>query len=148
MNEFVPILRQGVDYREVFDPVRKRYVALTPEEFVRQHLIHYLITSKGVPINCISVEKAIRVNRLLRRIDLAVYTRELKIAILIECKAPEIRLSQEVFDQAFRYNLTLKAPYIAVTNGEGIICCQADYLEGSHHFTDDLPDFVSLHLSS
>jgi hypothetical protein len=144
MKEFAPILRQGIDTREVFDPVRRRYVVLTPEEFVRQHLIHYLTSVKGVPINCISVEKAIKVNRLLRRIDLAVYTRELKIAILIECKAPEIRLSQEVLDQAFRYNLTLKAPYIAVTNGEGIICCRADYLHGNHHFTNDLPDFESL----
>ena len=101
----------------IFDILRKKYIVLTPEEWVRQHLIHYLIDYKGYPAALIAVEREIQLYGLRRRFDLVVFDREGQPWLLVECKAPDVNLSRRVFDQAFRYNITLGAPYLCVTNG-------------------------------
>ena len=102
---------------EVFDPVRKKWVIFTNEEKVRQCFILYLIQEKQIPLSHISVEKEIKVNGLCRRYDIIVFDEEGKPSMVIECKAPEVNITQEVLEQAGRYNKTLRAPVIGVTNG-------------------------------
>lgn len=103
---------------EVFDPVRRKWILLTPEERVRQYTILYLLNEKRVPVTHISVERAITVNGLTRRYDIVVYNTEKKPETVIECKAPDVPITQEVVEQAGRYNMTLRAPVLGVTNGK------------------------------
>ena len=103
----------------IFDIVRKKYVVLTPEEWVRQHVVHYLVEKKGYAISRVAVEREIELYGLKRRFDIVVFDRSGNPWLLVECKAPAVALTQKVFDQVFRYNLTLAAPYVAITNGCG-----------------------------
>lgn len=102
---------------EVFDPIRKKWLVLTPEERVRQQLILFLLNIKKIPISHLSVEKAITVNGMTKRYDLVVFGEDLKPQMVIECKAPEVEITQAVIEQAGRYNKTLRAPILGVTNG-------------------------------
>ena len=102
----------------VFDTIRKKWLLLTPEEWVRQHVVNYLITEKKYPAALISLEKEIELNGTKKRYDIVVYSKDLKPNIIIECKAPEIELSEQVLEQAQRYNLTLNVNYIFITNGK------------------------------
>ena len=102
---------------EVFDPIRKKWLVLTPEERVRQQLILFLLNIKKIPISHLSVEKAITVNGLTKRYDLVVFGADMKPQMVIECKAPEVEITQAVVEQAGRYNKTLRAPILGVTNG-------------------------------
>jgi hypothetical protein len=102
---------------KVFDKVRKKWLVLTPEEWVRQHVVNFFITQLNYPASLISLEKEIDLNGIKKRYDIVVYTKELKPYIIVECKAPGVDLSQEVLDQAARYNLTLKVDYLLITNG-------------------------------
>jgi type I site-specific restriction endonuclease len=104
-------------HSEIFDPIRQKWVQQTDEELVRQHFIHFLITEKGVPKSHISVEKQIAVNGLSKRYDIVVYDAAGKPEMVVECKAPHIKITQEVMAQAGCYNSTLRAPIIGVTNG-------------------------------
>ncbi len=106
----------------IFDIIRKKYVVLTPEEWVRQHLIHYLVEEKHYPRALISVEKEINLYGLKRRFDVVCYDRQSEPYLIVECKAPTVALSQVVFDQVFRYNLVMAAPYVAITNGVAHYC--------------------------
>lgn len=108
--------KEGRD--EVFDHIRRKWLVLTPEERVRQQLILYLLNVKHVPLTHISVERAITVNGLTRRYDLVVYGLDMKPQMVVECKAPEVKITQEVVEQAGRYNKTLHAPVLGVTNGK------------------------------
>ena len=103
--------------REVFDIVRRRYVALTPEEWVRQQVIHYLHERLHYPLELMQVEAAISLNGLTRRCDIVVYNRAVKPVMIVECKQPEVNITQRVADQACRYNLTLQVPLLYLTNG-------------------------------
>lgn len=103
--------------KEVFDPIRKKWLLLTPEEEVRQLFILFLLNIKNIPASHISVERAITVNGLPRRYDIVVYNNEKKPQMVVECKAPDIAITQSVLEQAGRYNKTLHAPFIGVTNG-------------------------------
>ncbi len=105
------------DTKEFFDPVRKKWVPATPEEEVRQQFIQFLLTVKQIPASHLSVEREISVNGLSRRYDLVVFNREGKPWMVVECKAPHVKLTQEVMEQAGRYNKTLRAPIIGITNG-------------------------------
>ncbi len=105
------------DTREFFDPIRKKWVAATPEEEVRQQFIQFLLTVKQIPASYLSVEREISVNGLSRRYDLVVFNQEGKPWMVVECKAPHVKLTQEVMEQAGRYNKTLRAPIIGITNG-------------------------------
>lgn len=110
-------LKQEKNRTLVFDPLRKKWYQLSPEEWVRQHLINYLIVEKKFPSGRISVEKELVLNDLSKRYDLVVFDGNLKPYIVIECKAPYIELDQSVIDQALRYNIVLQAPYVMISNG-------------------------------
>ena len=101
----------------IFDEVRKKWLLLTPEEWVRQHLIHYLILEKKYPVSLISVEKEIILNELKKRYDIVIYNKQLVPVVVIECKAPYIELDKTVVEQALRYNLIIKAKYLMISNG-------------------------------
>ncbi len=125
----------------IFDRIRKKFVALTPEEWVRQHAVHYLQHELGYPLSLISVEKCIKVNNLTRRFDIAVFSRTGAIEILVECKAPEVAITQAAFDQAARYNLATGAKYLMVTNGLSHYYCHVDYGNGRYDFMPQLPAY-------
>lgn len=110
--------------RSVFDIARKKWVILTPEEWVRQHVLHYLIIDKNYPVTHIAVERGIELNGLRKRFDLVIFSVSGKPAMIIECKAPEEPLNEKVFEQIARYNLSLNVKYLWVTNGKSNYCCK------------------------
>lgn len=110
-------LKKLNDQTWIFDFIRKKWLLLTPEEWVRQHLLNYLVHEKKIPAATISVEKELQLNDLRRRYDAVVYTRELKPYLIVECKAPYIALDKAVVEQALRYNLTVKADLLMISNG-------------------------------
>lgn len=120
-------LRETAGHREIFDIVRNRYVALTPEEWVRQHFIHYLHTELLYPLELMQVEGAITLNGMSRRCDIVVYDHDVKPLIIVECKRETVALTQKVVDQACRYNLVLQVPFLCLTNGAKHIYCRVDF---------------------
>lgn len=125
----------------IFDIVRKKFVRLHPEEWVRQHVVHYLHHIKNYPLSYINVEKLLTVNTLKKRYDIIVYRKAGSISILVECKAPEVAIKQKTFDQLAQYNATADADYLMVTNGQEHYYCQMDYRNKKYHFLRDIPDF-------
>ena len=125
----------------IFDEIRKKYVALTPEEWVRQHFIMFLIHEKKVPAGLMILEKQITMNTMLRRPDILIHNRQGAPVMIVECKAPEVDITQDTFDQIARYNSVLKVPYLLVTNGLRHYCCRMDYQEGTYKFLKDIPDY-------
>lgn len=123
----------------IFDEIRKKFIILTPEEWVRQHVVKYLLNDKKYPKSWINVEKIIKINKLTKRYDVVVFNPDGSIFLLVECKAPEINISQHTFDQIARYNLALKAQYLMVTNGLEHYFCQLDYENERYHFLQELP---------
>jgi len=123
----------------IFDEIRKKFIILTPEEWVRQHVVHFLIKDKLYPKSWINVEKIIKLNGLTKRYDVVVFNTDGSIFLLVECKAPDIKVCQQTFDQIARYNLALKATYLMVTNGCEHYFCQMDYENEKYHFLQDLP---------
>jgi len=128
----------------IFDIVRKKYVALTPEEWVRQHVIHYLVQEHEFPKALISVEKKLIVNELVKRTDVVLYNRNAIPVLIVECKAPDIRVTQKTIDQVARYNLTLRVPYLWVTNGSEHVACRIDHVSRSYAFIEELPSGTDL----
>ncbi len=124
----------------IFDPVRKKYYVLTPEEWVRQHVLQYLTVEKKYPLYLIAVEKELQINQTKRRFDIVVYNRQMKPEILVECKAPQIAITQKTFDQANQYNWLLKAPYLFLTNGLRHFICRIDFEAKQFEFLKDLPE--------
>jgi len=124
----------------VFDEIRKKFVILTLKEWVRQHVVQFLIVSKKYPKSYINVEKSIQINGLTKRYDVVVFYPNGKIFLVIECKAPEIKISQETFNQIARYNLNLKASYLMVTNGLNHYFCEMDFEKEQYNFLNDLPE--------
>lgn len=143
-NLTIKAFGKGEGRLKIFDKIRLKYVALTPEEWVRQHVMSFLTLDRGVPKGLIAVEKEISVNTLNKRFDALVYNRSHVPSILIECKAPGIALSQEVFDQAARYNILLKAPYLLVSNGIQTHFLQVNHEIGQYQFSDDVPQYDTL----
>lgn len=129
---------------KVFDIIRKSYVALTPEEWVRQHLLHYLVFHKHVPQTMIGVEKQHSINGRLKRTDVVVYQPSLQPLIVAECKAPYVEINQKVFDQAARYNLVFNAKYFVLTNGLQTICCRQNHQAQNYVFEPEIPDFKEI----
>jgi hypothetical protein len=125
----------------IFDVIRKKFVVLQPEEWVRQHLVHYLISEKKYPVSLINVEKQLELNGLKKRYDVVVFNSKGNIEILVECKAPKINIDQSTFDQIARYNMNLKANYLIVTNGLEHFYCKMDYDKEKYAFLTDVPDF-------
>ncbi|PWJ45041.1 type I restriction enzyme HsdR N-terminal domain-containing protein [Sediminitomix flava] len=124
----------------ILDQIRKKYLVLTPEEWVRQHFINFLIT-EGYPKSLIGVEGGLKVNQMQKRSDILVYDRKGKPFLLVECKAPEVKLSNKTFEQAAAYNSVLKAPFLIITNGLQHFVCKINFENGSYDFLDGLPQF-------
>ncbi len=125
----------------IFDVVRKKFVVLQPEEWVRQHVLHYLLFDKKYPLSLIAVEKQLSLNKLKKRYDIVVYNSDGSIAILVECKSPKIKISQTTFDQVARYNIQLRANYLMVTNGLEHFYCQMNFEKEKYSFLEQIPDF-------
>ena len=125
----------------IFDSIRKKFIVLTPEEWVRQHVIQFLIQECNYPKSYINVEKLLKINGLNKRYDAVVFNRDGSIFLLVECKAPEIKISQTTFDQIARYNMVLKSNYLMVTNGLEHFFCRMDYDNNKYEFITELPDF-------
>ena len=124
----------------IFDTIRKKFILLTPEEWVRQHTIQFLLQEKNYPKSYLNIEKLIKINDISKRYDIVVFQPDGTIFLLIECKAPEVKITQETFDQIARYNLTLKAQYLMVTNGLNHYFCQMDFVNETYIFLNDLPN--------
>lgn len=130
--------------KNIFDAIRRRYVALTPEEWVRQHFVRFLITHKGYPQALMANEVQVQLNGTKKRCDTVLYRRDLTARMIIEYKAPEVEITQKVFDQITRYNMVLKVDYLIVSNGIRHYCCRIDYERNSYVFLRDIPDYASL----
>ncbi len=125
----------------IFDLIRKKFVSLQPEEWVRQHVVHQLIFDKNYPVSLVNVEKELTINQLKKRYDIVIFNSDGSIYLLVECKSPEIKITQMVFDQIARYNLALKSNYLMVTNGLDHFYCQMNFEEEKYTFLDHIPDF-------
>lgn len=141
LPEFEPkIIKESGKYR-IFDLIRKKYVVLTPEEWVRQHFIHYMLKALNYPKSLIKVESGLKVNALQKRSDILVHDREGKAWMLVECKSPEIGLDQRAFNQASVYNMTVGAKFIVVTNGMLHYCFKPFPGGQKPEFLDGLPEY-------
>ena len=123
----------------IFDKLRKKYVVLTPEEWVRQHYVCFLIEEKKYPISLIALEKQLIINNRKKRTDILVFNKKGNHEIIVECKAPSIKITQDTFDQIARYNLKLKANYLIVTNGLEHFYCKMDFEKETYIFLKDIP---------
>lgn len=128
----------------VFDEIRKKFIVLTPEEWVRIHVVQFLMIEKNYPKSLINVEKVIKINGLIKRYDVVVFQPDGSIFLVVECKQPNVPISQTVFDQIARYNLTLKAEYLMVTNGLNHYFCQMDFEKETYLFLNDIPNYNSI----
>lgn len=130
--------------RIIFDPVRRKYVALTPEEWVRQHFVNYLITVKNFPKELLANEVPVKLNGTSKRCDTVVYNRFLAPLVIVEYKAPTIEITRSVFDQIARYNMVLRVKYLIVSNGINHFCCKIDYEAQTYSFLEDIPEYDTL----
>ncbi len=130
--------------RFVFDEVRKKFLILTPEEWVRQHLVHFFIREKQFPKSLIQLEGGLKYNGLQKRSDILVYGQQGEKLLLAECKAPSVKITQEVFDQIARYNFVHRVQWLLVSNGMEHYCCKLDWEKESYQFLPELPLFSHL----
>ena len=127
----------------VFDPLRKKHVSLTPEEQVRQHFIHWLNAERGYPLQLMASEYTIKLGSKSFRCDIVAFDNNLKPQIIVECKAPHVKLSNTVLQQVLNYNLVLKVPHLIITNGESTCVCSYNSLMGRYEFAQDIPHHSS-----
>jgi hypothetical protein len=124
---------------QVFDAVRKKYLVLTPEEWVRQHFIHYLNLEKNYPLGLMGVEKMVKYNGMQTRADIVLYTFEGKPNMIVECKAPKVKITQDAFNQIAKYNFKLRVDFLVLTNGMQHFCCAMDYENNKITFLKEVP---------
>lgn len=129
---------------QIFDILRKKYIALTPEEWVRQHFVHFLVEHKGYPAALMANEIQLKVGEKTLRADSVLYSRDLKPRMIIEYKAPHIPITQKVFDQISIYNMLLHVDYLVVSNGLQHYICKMDYNDKKYLFLKDIPDYEEL----
>jgi predicted type IV restriction endonuclease len=129
---------------KIFDPIRKKYVALSPEEWVRQNFLLYLIQELQFPSGLISMEMTLTLNGLIRRCDMVVFDQTGIAKLIVELKAPSVTISQKTFDQIATYNLTLNVDYLIVSNGLKHYCCKMDYDKSSYHFLEEIPKYKEM----
>ena len=134
-------LKNSNGRQQIFDLLRRRYVALTPEEWVRQHFVHYLIEQKGYPKGLLCNEVELRVGEKKLRCDTLLYDKVLAPQMIIEYKKPDVVLTQRVFDQITVYNMLLHVDYLIVSNGLQHFCCRMDYDRGTYTFLPDIPSY-------
>lgn len=127
----------------IFDEVRKKYLTLNQEEWVRQNFIQYLNKEKKFPLSLMGVERVISYNSLKTRADIVVYDKQGLEKIIIECKSPDVKITQETFYQIAKYNSQLRVNFLIVTNGIKHYCCKRDYLNEKYDFIEEIPSFVS-----
>lgn len=123
----------------IFDVIRKKFVVLTPEEWVRQHVVQFLIYEKGYPLSLINVEKQLKLHNTTKRYDIIVYKSDGNVELIVECKAPSIDISQDTFDQIARYNFVLNSNFLMVTNGLSHYYCKMDWEQERYDFLQSLP---------
>jgi hypothetical protein len=126
--------------QEIFDGIRRKFVRLTPEEWVRQHFLHYLV-GLGYPASLIVVEAALKYNNLSKRFDILASRTNGTPCLIVECKAPSVEITQTVFDQVAMYNMTLNVPYLAVTNGLTHYACRIDHALRTYAFLTEIPAY-------
>ena len=131
----------GEGKKTIFDPIRKKFVVLTPEEWVRQNFIQYLIQEKKYPESLMAVEKQIMVNGKQLRFDLLIYLKNGQPLLIAEFKAPSVEISQDTFDQVVRYNMALRVERVVVSNGLEHFACEIDYLKNSYSFLHGIPEY-------
>ena len=128
----------------IFDPLRKKHIALTPEEWVRQHFVHFLTDFKGYPKGLLANEVQLNLNGTKKRCDTVLYNKDLSARMIVEYKAPHVEITQAVFDQITRYNMVLKVEYLIVSNGLRHYCCRIDYNTMQCTFLPDIPAYTEL----
>lgn len=128
----------------VFDEIRKKTLLVTPEEWVRQHFVQYLVAQKKYPKSLIQLERGVKLNGMAKRTDILVYNSSAEKLLLVECKAPSIKITQAVFDQIARYNTVHQVQLLAVTNGLQHFYCKIDLVEKKYYFLEELPDYESI----
>lgn len=134
----------AVGGQEIFDPVRKKYLKLTPEEWVRQNFIQYLVNEKAYPQSLVLIEKGLTVNRMKKRFDAVVYSKQGQPIVLIEFKSPKVKVDQKVFEQIASYNLQLKVKFLIVSNGLKHYCCSVNHSSKEISFLAEIPHFEEL----
>lgn len=137
-------IKQESGKQFIYDVFRKRYLLLTPEEWVRQSFARYLIEEKGFPASLMMTEHTLHLNKMIKRCDILVHKPAGNPTVLIECKAPGVKISGDTFDQVARYNLVFKVKYLIVSNGLKHFCCYVDFETRKVDFLDDIPDFSEL----
>jgi len=137
-------LKKSNNSIQIFDSIRKKWVIITPEEWVRQHIIQYLILEKEYPTSLIAVEMSINVNQTAKRCDIVLFNRDAKPLVIVECKAPSVELTQKTFDQAAVYNMTLMVDYLLITNGINHYFCKVDFVNKKYDFVKEIPRFEEL----
>ena len=138
---FEALIKEQEGQNVIFDTIRRKYVALTPEEWVRQHFINFLITYKGFPKGLMAVEQKVTINGMPQRVDIVAYNRNGKPILVAECKAPDVKLTQATIGQAARYNLQLQAGYLIITNGKKHFCCRINMQNSEYEVLQRIPDY-------
>lgn len=137
-------IEQRAEKQMIFDQFRKKMVVLTPEEWVRQNFLMYLVHEKHYPESRTAVETSLKVAKRAKRTDIVVYNEHLKPLLIVECKAPSVKIDASVFEQIVRYNISLQVDHLVVTNGMDHFCCKLDYSDNSYSFLPELPDYKDL----
>ena len=142
LPEFPAKVKQVDGKAMIFDIIRKKYVQLTPEEWVRQNFIYYLVNFLDYPKSLIKVESGLRYNRLLKRSDILIFNRDVEPLLLVECKSSELKITQDVIDQAAVYNRSLNARYLLVTNGIQHLCWKIS--DNGNQLLEEIPNYDDL----
>lgn len=137
-------LKKEQDFVCIYDVIRKKYVKLTPEEWVRQHVVHLLLEQKQYPSSLMNVEVGMEYQKMKRRADIVCYNSDGSVFLVTECKAPEVKITQEVFEQIAQYNILLKSRYLLVTNGLTHYACEIDVEHKTYTFLKEIPNYKVL----
>jgi len=137
-------IKREKDKLYIFDDFRKKWIVLTPEEWVRQHLLMFLIKNKNYPKSLIAIERLVNVNGLSQRFDAVLFNSSAQPIAVIECKAPSIKITDSTLAQAIRYNATIKAPYLILTNGLETFCGVIDLEKNNFSYLKDIPDYSEI----
>ena len=141
---FEPKLKKIEGEVFIFDQIRKKYLLLSPEEWVRQSFLNYLINHKGYPYSLMENEAIIKLNNMTRRCDTVVYNNKLEPLVIVEYKRSDVKIDQQVFDQIVRYNIVLRVDFLIVSNGLSHFCCKMNYEDQSYSFLESIPDYSEL----
>ncbi len=144
LPDFDAKIRTDGHRRLIYDSLRRKFVALTPEEWVRQHFVHYLVGMCGYPQELLANEVALQLNGTLKRCDTVIYRRDLSPLMIVEYKAPTVDITQRVFDQIARYNIAMRVRYLTVSNGLTHYCCRVDYDSGQCSFLPQIPAYADI----